>query len=270
MESFYDITEKSESTVFEQELIPTMQYGVRQENRNPDRIQKPKFIVIHEVSLCPDNQGFMMTYEEFINFWKQINAVRGRFTKLNLEKLDFDDGMVMQIPKSPSSYDLEYYHQKIVNDGINGTGAARKVGYHYLVTDDRVVQFIPDNEVALHTGSEFNYHSIGVERIICEGTSYPDALHNQAKLIATLMVKYDIPIERVICHADARVITGRDVKYCPGRLISGYYGGLERFFQEIELCIKNNDLFAEVIYDGRLVPDDKQIILYQEGEGRGR
>lgn len=270
MESLYDITEKSAKTVFEQELIPTMNNGVKQENRNPDKLQKPKFIVIHEVSLCPDDQGFVMNYEEFIEFWKKINAVRGKFTKLNLEKLDFDGNMVMQIPKSPSSYDLEYYHQKILNDGINGTEVTKKVGYHYLVTDDKVVQFIPDNEVALHSGSEFNYHSIGVERIICEGTSYPDALHNQAKLIATLMVKYDIPIERVICHSDARVMTGRAVKYCPGRLINGYYGGLERFYQEIELCIKNNDLFMEVIYDHRMVPDDMQIIPYQESSGRGR
>ena len=262
MKSLYNVTEKVDNTTFEIDLLPHVQNGIIQGNRLANEFQNPKFIIIHEVSLCPDDQGFIMTYEEFINYWKQVSLFMGRFIPLDLDKLDFDDNMVMRIPKSPSKFNLEHYRNKIFIDGITATGIARIVGYHYLVTDDKIVQFLPDNEVGHHTGSPFNNHSIGVERIICEGTSYPDALHNQAKLTATLMVKYNIPLRRVITHVDARILSGKDPKYCPGRLLYGFYGGMEKFREEIELCIRNNDLFTELLEEHYLVPEDKQLIEY--------
>ena len=264
MKSLYNITEKTANTTFEQDYIPSMRNGVRQENRS-NELQVPKFIVIHEVSLCPDDKGFIMPFEEFIKIWQQANSLRGRFVPIDFDKLDFDGNMVMSIPKSPAKFNLEHYHNKLLEDGINAPGTLKQVGYHYLVTDDKVVQFIPDNEVACHTGSAFNLHSIGIERIICEGTSYPDALHNQAKLAATLMIKHNIPLRRVIRHIDARQLTGGIPKYCPGRLINGFYGGMEKFIEEIVLCIKNRDFFMELLTeDKRLVPEDKQITIYKE------
>ena len=48
MKSLYNITEKTANTTFEQDYIPSMRNGVRQENRS-NELQIPKFIVIHEI-----------------------------------------------------------------------------------------------------------------------------------------------------------------------------------------------------------------------------
>ena len=109
------------------------------------------------------------------------------------------------IGKTPESYNMEHYANKILQDGINGS----KVGYHYLVGDKKIYQFIPDDCYTCHTMTSLNYCSIGIERLVCKGISYCDALHNQAKLAATLMVKWDIPFENVISHKTARIMTGK-------------------------------------------------------------
>ena len=70
MKSLYNVTEKVDNTTFEIDLLPHVQKGIIQGNRLANEFQNPKFIIIHEVSLCPDDQGFIMTYEEFINYWK--------------------------------------------------------------------------------------------------------------------------------------------------------------------------------------------------------
>ncbi len=101
------------------------------------------------------------------------------------------------ISKSPQTFNMDYYANKIFNDGKNGS----KVGYHFLVGDKKIYQFIKEDERTNHSGTiQGNQESIGIERLICKGINYEYALHNQAKLIATLMTKWNIPIENVITH----------------------------------------------------------------------
>lgn len=157
--------------------------------------------------------------------------------------------------KSPKSFDMTHYEDKIRQDGLNGS----HVGYHYLVGDEKIYQFIPDNECAFHTGTDFNYHSIGIERLICEGVSYPEALHNQAKLAATLMVKWDIPITRVISHKGTKMLSNQPVKSCPSRLIAGQYGGFRIFYREIEKCLRDKDLFYELLVDKYKINENKSL-----------
>jgi len=85
--------------------------------------------------------------------------------------------------RSPKEYNMERYANKISEDARNG----RTIGYHYLVGDKQVYQFMEDDVATSHTGTEFgNHNSIGVERLICKGVNYEYATHNQAKLIETL------------------------------------------------------------------------------------
>ena len=85
--------------------------------------------------------------------------------------------------KSPENYNMEHYAKKIYDMGQNG----RTIGYHYLVGDKEVYQFIPDDIASDHTGTAVgNNSSIGIERLICKGVNYEHAIHNQAKLTATL------------------------------------------------------------------------------------
>ncbi len=158
--------------------------------------------------------------------------------------------------RSPATYNLEYYANKILLDGLNGS----KIGYHYLVGDKNVIQFIPDNQCAYHTGTDFNYHSIGIERLICEGVRYPDALHNQAKLAATLMIKWNIPISNVISHKETKRLSNKEIKTCPNRLINGQYGGFRLFYREIRKCLKDGDLFYELLPVNNLTEDHEKLI----------
>lgn len=157
--------------------------------------------------------------------------------------------------KTPSSYNLEHYENKIINDGLNGI----EVGYHYLVSDDTIYHFIPDTNSTKHTGTILNYCSIGIERLVNEDINFPDAIHNQAKLAATLMVKWHIPLSNVISHEQARIMNNMEPKTCPNRMIAGQYGGFSLFYKEIKKCFQNKDLFYEVIlerYDNQNTIDE--------------
>lgn len=146
--------------------------------------------------------------------------------------------------RSPENFNMEHYHNYIIQQGLEG----RTVGYHYLCGDKEIYNFIPDDEKTHHVGCELNNNSIGIERLICKGISYCDALHNQAKLAATLMVKYNIPIDRVISHKTAQAMCGiEQPKQCPNRLIAGQYGGFSLFYKEIKKCLEFGDLFYEVL-----------------------
>ena len=145
--------------------------------------------------------------------------------------------------KYPKEYNMDYYQNLIISDGEKGN----TIGYHYLCSDKEIWHFIPDDEMAHHVGSSLNKCSIGIERIVCEGISFCDALHNQAKLAATLMVKWNIPIENVISHKTGRILGGSLPKECPNRLIAGQYGGFKLFYQEIKKCLQNQDFFYEIL-----------------------
>ena len=89
---------------------------------------------------------------------------------------------------------------KLLKDGST-------IGYHYLVGDKEVWQFLEDDVATSHTGTPFgNKNSIGVERLICEGVNYEHAIHNQAKLVATLMLKHHIPIQNVLTHKEMQIV----------------------------------------------------------------
>ena len=107
------------------------------------------------------------------------------------------------IGRSPKNFDMDHYANKILKDGLEGS----TIGYHFLVGDKSIYQFIKEDQRTHHTGTiEGNQNSIGVERLICEGINYDYALHNQAKLIATLMVKWNIPMDHVVTHKKMQII----------------------------------------------------------------
>ncbi len=107
--------------------------------------------------------------------------------------------------RKDESYNMEHYENLINEMGQNG----RTIGYHYLVGDKEIYQFIPDDEATCHTGTAFgNHNSIGIERLICKGINYEYAVHNQAELIATLMLKHNIPIDNVLTHKEMQRVYG--------------------------------------------------------------
>lgn len=156
--------------------------------------------------------------------------------------------------KSPKEYNMERYERKISEDARNGSD----IRYHYLVGDKQIYQFIEDDVATKHTGTPFgNFNSIGVERLICEGVNYEYATHNQAKLIATLMLKHNIPIDNVITHKEMQKRYATDErkenpKQCPGRMLAGFRGTVQDFKNEIRRCFLYGWFFTELL-------DEKQI-----------
>ena len=115
-----------------------------------------------------------------------------------------------------------------------------EVGYHYLVTDNEIIRFIPDNEIAYHTGSiGGNLHSIGIERLVNVDVDFEKAISIQAKLTATLMYKRLITLDRVVPHKHW------DSKECPARLLAGQNGGWSGFKSRVQHYFENEDFIEE-------------------------
>lgn len=147
--------------------------------------------------------------------------------------------------------DYLHYYEALVNSDS-------QVGYHYLCDDDNVYEFIPEFERTCHTGTPLNMMSVGVERLVNENISFPDALYNQAKLVATLMYKWGVPIRNVVTHLNTRIMFNRERKQCPARMLDHQYGGEDKFYNEIIYCIRNKDFFYEILNVSLSIPKSKR------------
>ncbi len=112
-------------------------------------------------------------------------------------------------------------HYKYFNRGYVGASA------HYMVDQDRIVQLIPDDEVAWHVGdkprsaqlplrskvlkgsSNPNDFLIGIEMCVNAGNNWIDTVDKTIWLISQLMDKYNFTVDDIYRHYD---ITGKD---CP-------------------------------------------------------
>lgn len=142
--------------------------------------------------------------------------------------------------EAPPDRNLEYY----IGLMERPKEGKKQVGYHYLVSDREIVQFIPDNEVTHHTGNaKGNQLSIGIERLVNEGTDFDKAISIQAKLTATLMKKWNIPLLYVVPHR-----YWGDVN-CPARLLAGQNGGWYDFHLHVKHLYVMKNFFQEVLDD---------------------
>ncbi|MCL2859467.1 MAG: peptidoglycan recognition protein family protein [Oscillospiraceae bacterium] len=141
--------------------------------------------------------------------------------------------------KTPPEFNLNYYIRLMEKPEPE----RKHVGYHYLVSDSEIIRFIPDEEVARHTRTdEGNYSSIGIERLVNEGTDFNKAISIQAKLTATLMVKWLIPLRNIKTHRDWRMDTN-----CPSRLLGGQNGGWEGFILQVQRYFETREFFEEIL-----------------------
>lgn len=108
----------------------------------------------------------------------------------------------------------------------------RMVSVHAFVDDKRVIQTLPFDEVAYHTGTnEGNLTSIGIE--ICENIdgNRKQAEENAAHFVAQLLKKYNLPITAVRTHESWKQYGNRG-KFCP-RVILSRPQGWEEFVSKI-------------------------------------
>ena len=80
-----------------------------------------------------------------------------------------------------------------------------RIGYltwHFTTQDDVVIQHLPTNEQGEHAdfNGPGNNYSIGIEMCEHRGNSRQETLARTAKLCASLMQQYDIPLKNVVPH----------------------------------------------------------------------
>lgn len=105
------------------------------------------------------------------------------------------------------------YHDTGNNDiGTNAANhAAFMVGpynnlvrsWHYTVDDEEVIQHLPDNEVGWQGDTYAAYTTtIGIETCVDQNSDLYTTWHRTAKLMATLLVKYDLKVSDIKQHYD--------------------------------------------------------------------
>jgi N-acetylmuramoyl-L-alanine amidase CwlA len=117
---------------------------------------------------------------------------------------------------------------------LNRSTNTSYTSFHFAVDDVNVYQAVNMKYNAWHAGENtMNRQSIGVEiakSMISDTTIKDKAINNGAKLVAMLMIEYDIPIERVITH---QAVTG---KHCPHDILDRY--GYDKFLNLVRSYLK--------------------------------
>ena len=112
----------------------------------------------------------------------------------------------------------------------------QEVSFHYAVDDKEVVQGIPENRNAWHSGDgehgKGNREGVAIE--ICYsksgGNRFVQAEKNAVDLIVDILKKYNWGVDKVTKHQD---YSG---KYCPHRTLDA---GWDRFIKMIEAKLKS-------------------------------
>ena len=108
------------------------------------------------------------------------------------------------------------------------------VSWHYTVDENEVVQHLPDNETAWHTGtSRGNSSSIGVE--VCIGGNLEKAYDRAARLVADLCKKHNVPPENVVQH---HFWNGKD---CPKTMRAGNPYSFSEFLARVNAHLEGDD-----------------------------
>jgi N-acetylmuramoyl-L-alanine amidase CwlA len=119
-------------------------------------------------------------------------------------------------------------HSRFVKNGGGQYGAS----WHLTVDDKQIIQHLPFNENGWHAGDgkygTGNRKSIGIE--ICENVDgdFEKAVSNAIELVAWLMKKFNIPIQKVVPH---KHWSG---KQCPYKLLSRWHEIIDRIQSKFE------------------------------------
>jgi len=119
------------------------------------------------------------------------------------------------------------------------------VSWHYTVDDKRIVQHLPLEEAGWHAGDgkkgEGNRSSIGIE--ICENADgdRAKAEENAARLVAELLERFGLDVERVVQHYRW------SGKNCP-RVLRGRAEGWSQFLEAVRKNLKEH-IFPDVPAD---------------------
>ena len=111
-------------------------------------------------------------------------------------------------------------HDRYITN-LNNDSKSTSISWHYTVDDSSIYQHLPLDEVAWHAGDGStvfgdiwnstsygksdcigggNRNGIGIETCVDEGSDYTETMRKTAKLVAELLVAYNLNIDRVKQH----------------------------------------------------------------------
>ena len=148
---------------------------------------------------------------------------------------------------------------QIQYDRAYGKRPYSPASWNYQVDDQGIFQSFDDNVYCWHAGGDYgkwlpyrNSNSIGIEMCINQDGNYDGAMHQDAKLIASLMHKYNLTFDNVVRHHDT---SGKE---CPSYMLrtNRYNEFLQMIAKEyvamkyladatVEWTVSNPELFEE-------------------------
>ncbi len=148
---------------------------------------------------------------------------------------------------------------QIQYDRAYGKRAKVSASWNYQVDDGGIYQSFADEVYCWHAGGSYgkylpyrNSNSIGIEMCINQDGNYDGAMHQDAKLVASLMHKYNLTFDNVVRHHDT---SGKE---CPSYMLrtNRYNEFLQMVSKEyvamkylagatVEWTISNPELFVE-------------------------
>jgi len=111
---------------------------------------------------------------------------------------------------------------KTQRNNLTSTNGYRQASWHYQVDHNVIYQSFPESIEAWHAGGNYaagphypygNTNSVGIEMCINADGNYDGALHNDTKLVANLVNKYNLTLKNVQRHFD---FAGKE---CPAYMI---------------------------------------------------
>ncbi len=109
---------------------------------------------------------------------------------------------------------------KIQYNRAHGLSAYSPASWHYQVDETGIYQSFDDNVYCWHAGGDYgkwlpyrNQNSIGIEMCINQDGNYDGSMAHDAKLVASLMHKYNLTLDNVVRHHDT---SGKE---CPSYMI---------------------------------------------------
>lgn len=177
-------------------------------------------------------------------------------------------------PPGITQYNLDNVYWVVVHDTANtspGSGALAHANYlyhnavdgnalwtswHFTVDDTLIYQHLPENERGYHAGDGStlpgqsstyfgggNRNGIGIEMSVAQGEDMYRTWQRTAKLVADLLVRYDLPRDHMAYHQD---FSG---KMCPNTLINAGLRPLFETFADIEYVIRSTYQDALIVFE---------------------
>lgn len=140
--------------------------------------------------------------------------------RTNIKKASTEYIVVHDTGNPSKSANAEMHNRYIKN--LNQNPEATYISWHYTVGDDGIYQHLPLDEVAYHAGDGShvfgdtyynesfgawsigggNRNGVGIESCVNEGVDYTIVMRKLAKLVAELLIQFNLDIDRVKQHND--------------------------------------------------------------------